>query len=97
MTLDSTVDTKALQSLCKGPASPSTILPTCPTLEGTSCQANLGKRLRTSLEAVDSKRTNTHVINLEYSPKKRALTPTDSHATDRTSKRSFQWGSRMSG
>jgi ABC-type transporter Mla subunit MlaD len=29
---------------------------------------------------VDSKRTTTHVIN-EHSPKKRALTPTDSHET----------------
>jgi hypothetical protein len=81
MTLVSATDTKALQSRCKGPASPSIVLPVCPTLEGTSCQANLGKRLRTSLKAVDSERTAKHVFNLECSPKKRALTPTGSHAT----------------
>ncbi|WJX29608.1 HLA class II histocompatibility antigen, DR beta 4 chain [Trifolium repens] len=81
MTLVSATDTKALQSRCKGPASPSIVLHVCPTLEGTSCQANLGKRLRTSLKAVDSERTAKHVFNLERSPKKRALTPTGSHAT----------------
>ncbi|XP_045788988.1 uncharacterized protein LOC123884035 isoform X2 [Trifolium pratense] len=65
---------------CKGPSSPPIVLPAYPKLEGTTCQANLGKRLR-SPKAVDSERTTTHVINLERSPKKRALTPIDSHAT----------------